>query len=158
MSTSGVGGGGGPRIPVDQSQVRQTDTTQQKADAGKQAPVTEKKVMDSFVRGNVPARLQALAGQKGVANLQFSDQALAQIAGHFATWIRKNAGANRKERARALAKLIMKHKKFGKIFDDEDEQELEQMFEQIAGQLDESPVLAQLVDEVTDWSLKSPIR
>lgn len=154
MSTQGVGGGG-PRIPVDPSTVRQSDAGQTQ---DSKAPVTERKVMDSFVRGNVPGKLQALAGQKGVANLQFSDQAMAQIAGHYAAWLRKNSGADRKERARALAKLIMKNKKFGKIFEDSDEQELEQMFEEIAGQLDESPVLAQLVDEVTDWSLKSPIR
>lgn len=158
MSTSGVGGSGGPRVPADPATQRsQNADAGAKTDASK-APVTEKKVMDSFVRSNVPGRLQALAGQKGVANLQFSDQALAQIAGHFAAWLRKNAGADRKKRARMMAKLIMKHKKFGRIFDDSDEAELEDMFEQIAGQLDESPVLAQLVDEVTDWSLKSPIR
>ena len=155
MSTHGVGGGG-PRAPGDPSMVRQQSDVSQTQDAKR--PVTEHRVMDSFVRSNVPGRLQALAGQKGVANLQFSDQAMAQIAGHFAAWLRKNSGADRKERARALAKLIMKNKKFGRIFEDSDEAELEQMFEEIAGQLDDSPVLAQLVDEVTDWSLKSPVR
>lgn len=151
-----VGGGGGPRIPADAgAKATQDAQTQQ---TGNKAAPSEKKVMDSFVRGNVPGQLQALAGQKGVGNIQFSDQALAQIAGFFAAWVKKNANASRKERARAMAKAIIKHKKFGRIFDEADEEELEQMFEKIAGQLDDSPVLAQLVDEVTDWSLKSPIR
>jgi hypothetical protein len=53
-----------------------------------------------------------------------------------------------------FAKAILRSRKLGRIFDEADEEELETLYEEIAGQLDGSPVLAQLVDEVTEGARK----
>ena len=56
--------------------------------------------------------------------------------------------------ARMFAKAILRSRKFGKIFNEADEEELETLYEQIAGQLDGSPVLAQLDDDMTEGARK----
>ena len=53
-----------------------------------------------------------------------------------------------------FAKAFLKSRKFGKIFDEADESELEKIYDQIGDQLDGSPVLAQLVDDVTEGARK----
>lgn len=118
-----------------------------------------KKVLDSFVRGDVKTGLEKLAAQKVVAGpIQFTNSQLAQIAEQFAILLRKNPSADRKARARMFAQCIIRGRKFGRIFDQADEKDLEGLYDAIASQLDGVPVLAQLVDEVTDWTLRSPIQ
>jgi hypothetical protein len=118
------------------------------------------RVMDSFVQGNLAARLTNIAqrNKPQLGPVQFTNQQLAQIAEQFAILLRKNPQADRKQRARMFAQSIIKNSKFGKIFDKADERELETLYDAIASQLDGVPVLAQLVDEVTDWTLRTPIQ
>ena len=96
-----------------------------------------------------------MAGKKGVGPaIVFASEHMEAVAKAFAGMLRKAPGADRKKRARMFAKAILRSRKFGKIFDEADEEELETLYEQIAGQLDGSPVLAQLVDEVTEGARK----
>lgn len=126
--------------------------------AGGQAATTENKVLDSFVRAGLPQRLEQMAGQKAVLGpQQFSNQQLAEVAHQFAVMLRKTPNADRKERAKMFAKAILGSKRFKQIFSDADENDLEKLYDSIAEQLGSSPKLAELVDEVTDWSLRSPI-
>ncbi|MBC7794583.1 MAG: hypothetical protein H7Z43_12840 [Clostridia bacterium] len=118
-----------------------------------------KKVYDSFVAGGVKTGLETLAARKPTTGpIQFSNGQLAQIAEQFAILLRKNPSADRKGRARMFAQCIIRGRKFGRIFDQADEKELEGLYDAIASQLDGVPVLAQLVDEVTDWTLRSPVQ
>lgn len=119
-----------------------------------------KAVLDSFVRAGVPARLEQMAGTKKamLGPVQFTNQDLARVAEQFAVWLKKNTGADRKQRAREFARLVMKRKNWQKVFTPEDEPELEKMYDAMADLIDSSPRLAQLTDEVTDWSLRSPVR
>lgn len=130
------------------------------ADSAQKPGAGPEKVYDSFVRANVKQGLEAIAGKKTAAlgTVQFTNQQLAQIAEQFAILLRKNPSADRKARARMFAQCIIRGKKFGRIFDQADERELEGLYDAIASQLDGVPVLAQLVDEVTDWTLRSPIQ
>ncbi|MEZ0312198.1 MAG: hypothetical protein ACAI38_10515 [Myxococcota bacterium] len=118
------------------------------------------KVMDSFVKANIAQGLAGIAtkNRPNVGPIQFTNQQLAQVAEQFAILLRKNPSADRKARARMFAQCIIRGKKFGKIFDQADERELETLYDAIASQLDGVPVLAQLVDEVTDWTLRSPVQ
>jgi hypothetical protein len=118
------------------------------------------KVMDSFVKANIAQGLAGIAtkNKPSLGPIQFTNVQLAQIAEQFAIMLRKNPSADRKARARMFAQCIIKGKKFGKIFDQADERELETLYDAIASQLDGVPVLAQLVDEVTDWTLRSPVQ
>jgi len=136
----------------------QTAQTERAKESSQQAGTD--RVMDSFVQGNVAARLANIAAKNkpGLGPVQFTNQQLAQIAEQFAVLLRKNPQADRKQRARMFAQSIIKNSKFGKIFDKADERELETLYDAIAQQLDGVPVLAQLVDEVTDWTLRSPIQ
>ncbi|OGR09251.1 MAG: hypothetical protein A2341_24200 [Deltaproteobacteria bacterium RIFOXYB12_FULL_58_9] len=109
------------------------------------------KVLDSFQR--VAPQLAKLAGKK-MGGIQFTNEHLAQVAMAFAGLLRKNPNAQRRERARMFAKAFLTSRKFGQIFDQADESELESIYDQIGDQLDGSPVLAQLVDEVTEGARK----
>ena len=53
-----------------------------------------------------------------------------------------------------FAKAILRSRKFKKIFDEADEEELETLYDLIGDCLDDSPVLAELVDEVTAGAKK----
>jgi len=167
-------GDGRPQIgqPPEKADLNQTEQSKGAIDARKaQTARTEgadkssqqtgtDRVMDSFVQGNVAARLANIAqkNKPQMGPVQFTNQQLAQIAEQFAVLLRKNPQADRKQRARMFAQSIIKNSKFGKIFDKADERELESLYDAIAQQLDGVPVLAQLVDEVTDWTLRSPIQ
>jgi hypothetical protein len=155
------------KADLNQVEREHVSTSQQKATADRADRTKESSqqagtdlFMDSFVQGNVAARLANIA-QKNKPNLgpvQFTNQQLAQIAEQFAVLLRKKPNADRKERARMFAQSIITNSKFGKIFDKASERELESLYDAIAQQLDGVPVLAQLVDEVTDWTLRSPIQ
>lgn len=155
--------GGSGRPPADPKlQPSTTEKAQaEKPAAGMDKPAAaggEKKVLDAFERAGLPQRLEAIAGKKTTLGpVQFTNQHLAQVAEQFAVMLRKNPTADRKTRAKMFAKAILRSQKFGRIFDEADEKDLESLYDAIASQLDSSPGLAQLVDEVTDWSLRSPI-
>lgn len=156
-----VGGGGRP--PIDKAGTTQQADKAQQAQGKDQGAQTkgvvkdEKAVVDRFEKAapQITQKLEAMAGKKGVGPaIIFANEHMEQVAKAFAGMLRKKPGADRKTRARMFAKAILKHGKFGKIFDEADEEELETLYEQIAGQLDGSPVLAQLVDEVTEGARK----
>ncbi|MBI3178889.1 MAG: hypothetical protein HYZ27_04470 [Deltaproteobacteria bacterium] len=116
-----------------------------------------KKVVDSFERAapQITQRLEAMAGKKAAAPaLQFTSEHLAEVAQAFAGLLRKNPSADRRTRAHMFAKAILRSRRFGHVFDEADEAELEKIYDLIADQLDTSPKLAQLVDEVTEGARK----
>ena len=113
-----------------------------------------KKVVDSFEKAgvNLEKKLTSM-GPK----IRFTNEDLAQLARLFSGVLMKNPSADRKKRAKLFAKTIIKNRRFGRIFDDvneEDLERLEDMYEMIAEQLDSSPRLAQLVEEVTEGARK----
>jgi hypothetical protein len=154
-----IGGGGGPIKP---EAARPADETrghaakESTASPPKSKQVQSKKVVDSFQRvaPQLSEQLRAVAGKKATAGLVFTDEHLAQVAMAFAGLLRKKPGADRRERARMFAKAILTSRKFGRVFDEADEQELEKVYDLIGDQLEGSPVLAQLVDEVTEGARK----
>lgn len=154
-------GDGRPQVsgPQPEQVERGSTKTAEKSEKASSERGTEK-VMDSFVKANVAQGLAGIAAKKQpqLGPVQFTNQQLAQIAEQFAILLRKNPSADRKGRARMFAQSIIRNSKFGKIFDKADERELEGLYDAIASQLDGVPVLAQLVDEVTDWTLRSPIQ
>jgi soluble cytochrome b562 len=121
--------------------------------AGKEVP---SQVVDSFSRAGaaLESKLQAMGGKAIVGKLAFTNADLAVLAQTFAHVLKQNPGADRLKRARLFAQAIVKKKKFGKIFDNANEKDLEEMFDIIASQLDSSPRFAQLVDEVTESARK----
>lgn len=120
--------------------------------AGKDIPT---KVVDSFSRAGpaLESKLQSLSN-KVSPKLNFTNADLALLAQTFAHILKKNPNADRLKRAKLFAQAIIKKRRFGKIFENADEEELEEMFDLIASQLDESPVFAQLVDDVTESARK----
>jgi hypothetical protein len=153
-------GGGGPKVPVD-PKIAQESGKAEKA-GGKTEQSSVKQTVDSFdnkvanslknAAPQIASKLQAMAPKQG-PKLQFTSADIAQLAGMFAASLKQNPGADRKKRARMFAKSILKSK-LGKLLDQVDEEELEEMYDLIAGQLDDSPVLAQLVDDVTEGARK----
>ncbi|MEK7705085.1 MAG: hypothetical protein AAB426_09015 [Myxococcota bacterium] len=116
------------------------------------------KIVDRFEKAGpaLEKTMQALAGK-----IKFTNADLAQVARAVAVFVLQNPNADRKTRARAFARAILKRKRYDKIFsnlDEADEARLEEMFDLIADQLDGSPVMAQLVDEVTEGARKVTAR
>ncbi|MCK5688547.1 hypothetical protein KAI87_04710 [Myxococcota bacterium] len=150
-------GGGGPQLPKGPESVSnktsEQATPQKAAQGGAKA---QKSVVDRFERAGpvLAQRLEAMAGKKALGKTQFTSAHLAQLASAFASQLKKNPNASRKERAKMFARAILKKTKFGKIFDEADEEDLEKAYEAIAQQLEGSPVLAQLVEEVTEGTRK----
>lgn len=150
-------GGGGPPIKTDPA-ANEAVKGQAKESAAKETQkkqVEQKKVMDTFQRvaPQLTQKLGDMAAAKG-GGVQFTNEHLAQVAMAFAGMLRRNPNANRRERSRMFAKAMLKSRKFGRIFDQEDEEALEKVYDVIGDQLDGSPVLAQLVDEVTEGARK----
>ncbi|MFC1610682.1 hypothetical protein ACFL6C_06980 [Myxococcota bacterium] len=157
--TTKVGGGGPPIKPDAPKQADEAAKGQAKEGATQEThkkQVASKKVMDSFQRvaPQLTQRLEGMAAKKAMTGIQFTSEHLAQVAMAFAGLLRKKPGADRRERARMFAKAFLKSRKFGKIFDEADEEDLEDIYDLIGDQLDGSPVLAQLVDEVTEGARK----
>jgi hypothetical protein len=153
-------GGGGPPIKSDPAQANEAVKGQAKESAAKETQkkqVEQKKVMDTFQRvaPQLTQKLGDMAAAKGTTGgIQFTNEHLAEVAMAFAGMLRRKPNANRRERSRMFAKALLKSRKFGRIFDEEDEQALEKVYDVIGDQLDGSPVLAQLVDEVTEGARK----
>ena len=163
-----IGGGGPPKPGItppaeQQANLKSQQGVQQfKQAAGKEVP---QKVVDSFQRAGsaIEAKLQNLSSAQLAQKLNFTNADLALMARTFATVLRENPNADRKERSRAFAKAILKQKGLGKrskladLLDDENEehsdrdrQALQELYDTIAEQLDATPVFAQLVEEVTE--------
>jgi hypothetical protein len=156
--------GGGGRPPKDPDSVGQPKEpadlhSKEGVQKFREAAGKEKvpsKVVDSFERAapQIEKQLQAMSGKAIAGQIQFTSEQLAQIAAAFAGIVKQHPRADRKERARLFAKAILKHRRIGKLFESVDEEDLEDMFEDIAEQLDGSPVFAQLVDDVTEGARK----
>jgi RecB family exonuclease len=134
---------------------RQAD--QATKDPGTAKDAKTKTIVDRFEKAapQITSKLEAMAGKKvSTPVLAFASEHLEEVAKAFAGMLRKNPSADRKTRARMFAKAILRSRKLGKVFDEADEEDLETLYEEIAGQLDGSPVLAQLVDEVTEGARK----
>jgi hypothetical protein len=152
-------GGGGPPIKSDPATASEAAKGQAKESASKEVQkkqVEQKKVMDTFQRVApvLTQKLGEMAAQKKSGGVQFTNEHLAQVAMMFAGMLRRNPNASRRERSRMFAKAFLKSRKFGRIFDEEDEGALEKVYDVIGDQLEGSPVLAQLVDEVTEGARK----
>ncbi len=150
-----IGGGGPPEKP---DAVRpahaEPEAGKTRDAAGKDVP---NKVVDSFERAapQITQRLEAMAGKKvAQPSIQFTSEHMAEVAQTFAGLLRKNPSADRRARAHMFAKAILRSRRFGHVFDQADEEELEGLYDLIADQLDTSPRLAQLVDEVTEGARK----
>jgi len=159
-----IGGGGRPPEKTDtaaqQTKTGESHESVQKDSAPRIRDAAGKQVVDHFERAapQITQQLKAMAGKKALApSIQFTSEHLAELAQAFAGMLRKKPGADRRERARMFARAILRSRKFGKIFDEADEAELESLYQQIAGQLDGSPVLAQLVDDVTEGARKMSV-
>jgi hypothetical protein len=154
--------GGGGRPPTDKPEVVQQGPVDKAGEAKAQdaaqraKDAKEAKVVDSFQRvaPQLTQQLSAMAGKKAMPGLVFTNEHMYQLALAFAGMLRKNPAADRRTRARMFAKAILSSKRFGKIFDQADEAELEKAYDLIGDQLDGSPVLAQLVEEVTEGARK----
>ena len=168
-----IGGGGvppkgsGTSQPVDPADLTTKQGVQQfKEAAGKQVP---QKVVDSFQRagGAIEARLQTLSGPALAQRLNFTNTDLALMARAFAAVLRDNPNADRLARSKLFAKTVLKnkgvpkHSRMSQLLDDaneenseSDRQALQELYEMIAQQLESTPVLAQLVDEVTESARK----
>jgi hypothetical protein len=148
----------GGKSPVDSPETtRSADQTGKTPTAdGGVKDAQENKVVDSFQRmaPQLTQRLEAMAGKKAMPGVIFTSEHLGQVAMAFAQMLRKAPGADRRERARMFAQTILKRRKFAKIFDEADERDLEKNFDLLGKQLDGSPVLAQLVDDVTEGARK----
>jgi hypothetical protein len=150
-----IGGGGQPPGKPDGVQRQPADRAPKEPGEAKDAKT--KTIVDRFEKAapQITSKLEAMAGKKVTTPaLVFASEHLEEVAKAFAGMLRKNPGADRKTRARMFAKAILRSRKLGRIFDEADEEELETLYEEIAGQLDGSPVLAQLVDEVTEGARK----
>ncbi len=154
--------GGGNRPPSDKPDIAQQAPVDKPGEAKPQEAakgpkdIKEAKVLDSFQRvaPQLTQQLSAMAGKKAMPGLVFTNEHMYQLALAFAGMLRKNPSADRRTRARMFARCILTSKRFGKIFDQADEEDLEKAYDLIGDQLDGSPVLAQLVDEVTEGARK----
>ncbi len=153
-------GGGGPKPPPDSSEAvkqaqAQTGQTKEATTKDTQKTTGQTKVADKFEMASPLAnKLNSLAGNKGAGKTQFSNADIGELVKAFATTLRQNSGADRLQRARLFAQLVLKSKKLKKLFGEVKESELEEMFELIAEQLDGSPFFAQLLDDVCEETLK----
>lgn len=147
--------GGGPKGPGEIDRPQQSRPDQQVRGDDKGPQTHEQRVVDRFVgTPDLSRGIEGLAGKKILGPIQFTNQHLAQVAMQFASMLRTNPNADRRARARMFAKAFLKNKKFGRIFDQADENDLENLYDQLAEQLDASPVFAQLVDEITEGARK----
>jgi hypothetical protein len=114
-----------------------------------------KAITDRFERAapNIEKSLQ-MSGKAIAGKIQFTNEDLASLAATFAGILKQHPRADRKERARLFARAILKKKKLNKLLEQAPEGEVENLFENIAEQLDSSPVFAQLVDDVTEGAKK----
>ena len=160
-----VGGGGLPPKPVDEAsqapiESRSVDVRND-GGAGKsrEAATPEKATpaaVDSFehAASQLERKLQAISSKVIAGQIKFTSEHFAELAAAFAAIVRRHPKAGRKERARLFARGILKHKRIGKLFEQASEDELEEMCDTIAAQLDGSPVFAQLVENVTEGARK----
>ena len=74
----------------------------------------------------------------------------------FAGVLRQNPNADRLKRAKLFAKAALKRKRLGKLLASEADDEFEELYEAIAEQIESSPLFAQLLDEISEESLKFP--
>jgi hypothetical protein len=154
MSSISGGGGRPPKIDGPQQPVVQNETQSTPAEAKLQA--TAKGTVDRFekVRPQIETSLQNITGKALAGKLQFSNEELAQLAAAFAVVLKQYPRADRKERAKLFAKTLLRKKRIAKLLESADEEQVEKLFENIAEQLDGSPVFAQLVDDVTEGARK----
>lgn len=154
-----VTSGGRPPTEI-QGETEKTTSPAKSPETGKSSSkisdAQSQRVVDSFQRvaPQLTQRLEAVAERKSLPTIQFTNEHLAQVATMFANLLKNKANASRRERAKMFAKAFLKSRKFGKIFDEADEEDLEKIYELIGDQLEGSPVLAQLVDEVTEGARK----
>lgn len=159
--------GGGGRPPARSDDVTQAPSTQPQpaalpSEGANQAREPTKREgasatnVDAFERATTlfEKQLQALSGPALARQLKFSSVQLAELAAAFGVVVKRYPRTTRKERAHQFAKSILSHKRIGKLFEDAKEEDLEQMFDAIATQLDDSPVFAQLIEDVTDGARK----
>lgn len=114
--------------------------------------------LERWVEEKLPGRMMALAHRSEGPNLGFSEENWVDVVAQFSIWLKENPAASRKERASRLARIILTQRGLSANSQDPGwsklNQELEDMLEQIAVQLEQAPALAVLVDEVSDWSLQ----
>lgn len=157
---SRIGGGSkppsGPPKPVTESAAQKTGAESAKTNDSTASAGT-KKTKDGFeMKGaSLASRLQSLQGQKLAGKLQFSSADLADLVRSFGAVLKQNQGADRKKRAKLFSQAVLKKKKkFAKLLENANQEDVESLFEAIAEQLESSPVFAQLLDDVSEESIK----
>lgn len=152
-----IGGGKPPSTPPTQATEQAGQKAQTQESAGAKKGAAANKASDHFesVRPSLASRLQSLQGQKIGAKLNFSNADMADLVRAFAGVLKQNPGADRLKRAKLFAKAVLKKKKkLSKLLDEADEADVEAFFGAIAEQLEGSPVFAQLLDDVSEESIK----
>ena len=150
-------GGGGPKPPPDAvKNVQSTSENAQTKEA--EAQETQKtsasdKAADKF---ELRSKLDSITTKKGVgAKTQFTNAEIGELVKTFAAVLKQNPNADRLKRARLFARSVLKGKKLRKLFGEASEAEQEEMFEAIAEQLESSPFFAQLLEDVSEETLKT---
>ena len=126
------------------------------ASASKEAPASR----DVFEGGGALQRTQVKQQIQAVANrslseLQFSNEDLAYLASTLVALAKKDPKASRAKRAKTFTRAILRGRgKMARMLDRLDEKEAEQMFDDIANILSESPRLAEWIDSITEEAQK----
>jgi hypothetical protein len=155
-----IGGGSkppsGPPKPVTEAAAQKAGAESGKTgDAAKTGGAKATKDGFEMKGASLASRLQSLQGQKMAGKLQFSNADLADLVRAFGAVLKQNQGADRKKRAELFSKAVLKKKKkFAKLLESASEEDVENFFEAIAEQLESSPVFAQLLDDVSEESIK----
>jgi hypothetical protein len=116
---------------------------------------------DAFVRQStqlshqIENRLQAFSAQKNTpVKLQFSNEDLAYLAQAFGSVLKQHPNTNRLKKAQLFAKEVLRRKKLAQLFSDVSEEHFEDICTLIGEQLENSPVFAQMVEDVATEALK----
>lgn len=115
------------------------------------------KTGDSYTQGanKTSPSAKATASQAATAGrmpkLAFNSQEMAFLAATFAKLLVQNPGLSRRERAKMFALAILKRqrRKKGHFLASLSPEELEDMCDEIAAQLEEAPGMAQTIEDVT---------
>lgn len=122
------------------------------AAAAKEAPQGKDvfEAASAAARTQVKSQIQAIAS-RSISDLQFNNQDLAFLATTLIALVKKNPKATRAARTKMFTRAILKGRgKMAKIIERMDEKEAEAMFDDIASILNESPKLAEWIDNVTE--------
>ena len=152
-----------PPVPTTSNDAnRAADAAHGKVPAPRSEPGAESappQAVDSFTlrddkkMAQLETKLQHVA-QKTSQKLHFSNDDLRLLAQTFAATMRLHPDAERQVRARLFAEAVLKQKRLRRLLEKTSNKELEAMCDSIGDVLENSPVFAKLVDDVSDGASK----